>query len=194
MNTVFQKLKVIFRRLSTLILQDIAFLAPWPLRSHLHRARGAKIGEKVYIGSLVMLDDAYPEYITIEDNVQLSAGVKILTHDSSFQNTFAGLVPTYIGPVVIKHNAYIGSGALILPGVTIGERAIVGAGAVVNRNVPSATIVAGVPARVVGTIEEKLENFLSKQGMFLMKYYETPRKLTENEIQEILSQLRRHSK
>jgi len=141
-----------------------------------------------------VLDDAYPEYITIEDNVQLSAGAKILAHDSSFRNTFAGLVPTYIGQIVIKRSAYIGSGALILPGVTIGERAIVGAGAVVTCDVPSATIVVGVPARVVGRIEEKLENFLSKHGLFLMKYYETPRKLTENEIQEILSQLRRHLK
>ena len=58
--------------------------------------------------------------------------------------------------VVIKRNAYIGAGAIILPGVTIGEYSIVAAGAVVTKDVPPRTIVAGVPARVVGSIDEKI--------------------------------------
>jgi len=53
---------------------------------------------------------------------------------------------------VIKRNAWIGAGATILPGVTIGENAIVAAGAVVSRDVPPNTVVAGVPANVVKTL------------------------------------------
>lgn len=185
----WKKLEVIFRRLITLILQDIAFFAPWPMRSFLHRARGVKIGKDVFFGSLIVLDDAYPEHITIEDHVQVSAGAKIVAHDSSFHNVFEGRLPTYIGPVVIKQHVYIGSGALILPGVTIGEYAIVGAGAVVTSDVPPRAIVVGVPARVVGTIDEKVEKFLSRRGLFLWKYYEKPRRLTKSERENIKEKL-----
>jgi len=181
----WKKLRVALRRLSMLILQDMAFLAPWPARTYLHRGRGVKVGKNVFIGSLVLFDDAYPEYITVEDNVQVSARAKILAHDSSFKNVLNGSVPTYIGPVVIKRNAYIGSGAIILPGVTVGESAIVGAGAVVASDVLPRTIVVGVPAKVVGTVADRVEKFMKKSGLFLWKYYEEPRRLTESEVSEI---------
>lgn len=184
-----KKMKIIFRRLLTLILQDLSFFAPWPVRSYLHRARGAKIGKNVFIGSLVILEETYPEYITIEDNVQVSAGAKIVTHDSSFENAFRGHIPAYIAPVILRRNAYIGSGAVILPGVTVGESAIVGAGAVVVSDIPPRTIAVGVPAKVVSTIEKSVERYLSKRGFFLWKYYEEPRELTESEISEIKKHL-----
>jgi maltose O-acetyltransferase len=56
-------------------------------------------------------------------------------------------------PVVIEENVWIGGGAILLPGVTIGRNAVVGAGAVVSRNVPANTVVAGNPARVIREIE-----------------------------------------
>jgi acetyltransferase-like isoleucine patch superfamily enzyme len=55
-------------------------------------------------------------------------------------------------PIVIKRNAWIGAAATILPGITIGENAIVAAGSVVTKDVPSNTIVAGIPARHVKNI------------------------------------------
>ena len=55
-------------------------------------------------------------------------------------------------PIVIKRNAWIGAGATILPGVTVGENSIVAGGAVVNKNVLDNTIVGGVPAKVLRTI------------------------------------------
>jgi len=181
----WRKVKVVIRRLLTLVLQDLAFLLPWPLRSFLHRGRGAKIGKNVFIGSLVVLEDAFPEYIRIEDNVQISAGAKIVTHDSSMRNAFAGKLPTYICPVLIERNAYIGSGAIILPGVTIGQSAVVGAGAVVTSSVPPRAIVVGVPARIVGTVDDRIERFLSRSGLFQWKYYEKPRKLSDHEGLEV---------
>ena len=145
----WEKIRVALRRLFTSFTQSLAFFAPWPLRSYLHRVRGVKIGDNTFIGSLVVLDDAFPEYIFIEDNVQISAGAKVVTHDSSFRNAFAGRAPTKIRRVTIRRNAYIGSGAIILPGVTIGESAIVGAGAVVASDVPPRSIAVGVPAKVI---------------------------------------------
>lgn len=89
--------------------------------------------------------------ITIEDDVVLSARCMILD---------AGLDPstfsdpdrrTYIdGPVKIGRGAWIGAGAIILPGVTVGERSVVGAGSVVTRDVEPLSVVAGNPARPVG--------------------------------------------
>ena len=60
--------------------------------------------------------------------------------------------PVKESPVVVKQGAYIGSNALILPGVTIGRESVVGAGAVVAKNVEAHTVVAGVPARVIKKI------------------------------------------
>ncbi|WP_300799156.1 DapH/DapD/GlmU-related protein [uncultured Alistipes sp.] len=59
----------------------------------------------------------------------------------------------YTRPVRLRRNAWIGAGALILPGVTVGEHAIVGAGSVVTRDVPDGMIVAGNPARVIRPID-----------------------------------------
>jgi acetyltransferase-like isoleucine patch superfamily enzyme len=58
-----------------------------------------------------------------------------------------------LNSILIKRNAWIGAGATILPGVTVGENTIVAAGAVVNRDVPANTIVGGVPAKFIRTIE-----------------------------------------
>lgn len=184
-GVIVRKVKVIVRRLISLILQDVSFFMPWPLRSYLHRARGVKVGRNVFIGSFVVLEDAFPEFIRIEDNVQISAGAKIIAHDSSFRNVFEGKLPTFIRPVVIKRHAYIGSGAIILPGVTVGEKAIIGAGAVVVSDVSPRTIVVGVPAKPIGTVDEKARKFLMSDGLFLWKYYEKPKQLTKSEILEI---------
>jgi acetyltransferase-like isoleucine patch superfamily enzyme len=85
--------------------------------------------------------------ITIEDDVQIGPRVNLTTEnhplDPSDRTTLL------LQPIVIKRNAWIGAAATILPGVTIGENAVVAAGAVVSRDVPANTVVAGVPAKVV---------------------------------------------
>lgn len=85
--------------------------------------------------------------ITIEDDVMIGPRVNITSENHPLDPTDRkALIPR---PVLIKQNAWIGAGATILPGVTIGENAIVAAGAVVNRDVPPNTVVAGLPAKVV---------------------------------------------
>ena len=118
-----------------------------------YRGRGTKMGVNVQIASGVIHEDAYPEEITIEDNVHIGPFVIVAAHDSSHHC----VDPTYavkIEPVHIRRNAYIGAGAILLPGITVGEYSIIGAGAVVTRDVPPRTIVAGVPARAIGVLQE----------------------------------------
>ncbi|MBF0575096.1 sugar O-acetyltransferase [Dysgonomonas sp. GY617] len=89
--------------------------------------------------------------ITIEDNVLIGPRVNLITENHSENPQLRQNV--YSKPIVIKRYAWIGAGATILPGVTVGENAIVAAGAVVSKDVPPNTIVGGVPAKVIREIE-----------------------------------------
>lgn len=90
--------------------------------------------------------------ITIEDGALIGPGVKLITENHAPQPELRQNV--YSSPIVIKRKAWLGAGATVLPGVTIGENAIVGAGAVVTKDVPDNTIVAGIPARFIKRIDE----------------------------------------
>jgi UDP-2-acetamido-3-amino-2,3-dideoxy-glucuronate N-acetyltransferase len=99
------------------------------ISSHTFICEGVEIGDEVFVGHGVMfINDLYPR-ATAAGGLQTEADWKV--------------VPTYV-----RKGASIGSGAVILGGVTIGERALIGAGAVVTRDVPADAVVAGVPARV----------------------------------------------
>lgn len=87
--------------------------------------------------------------IWIEDNVMIAANAQLITNNHDLHNHAV----LECLPITIKKNAWIGAGATILPGVTIGENAVVAAGAIVSKDVPANTVVAGVPARVIKTIE-----------------------------------------
>lgn len=88
--------------------------------------------------------------ITIEDEVQLGPKVSLITENHPVDPALRKHLD--LKAILIKRNAWIGAGATILPGVTIGENAIVAAGAVVNRDVPDNCIVGGVPAKIIKTI------------------------------------------
>lgn len=109
------------------------------------------MGRNVHLGRGVSLDLSHGHLITLEDDVVLAAGVRILVHDSAGVRR-NGL--TWVAPVLIARGAFIGADSLVLPGVTVGEDAIVAAGSVVTSDVDSGTVVAGVPARLIGTVAE----------------------------------------
>ncbi len=88
--------------------------------------------------------------ITIEDDVQIGPRVNLTSENHPLDPSDRKTV--ILQPILIKRNAWIGAGATILPGVTIGENSVVAAGAVVSRDVPPNTVVAGIPAKVVKTI------------------------------------------
>jgi acetyltransferase-like isoleucine patch superfamily enzyme len=115
------------------------FWLGWRGRVRLLRCMGVNIGH-CYVGKDCLFDDEVPELITVEDGVVISSRVIIAAHDSSRH---------IVAPVHIHQQAFIGIGAIILPGVNIGKGAVVAAGAVVTRSVENYTMVAGVPARAV---------------------------------------------
>jgi len=119
---------------------------------HHYGLRKFYISNRCFVGDEVMLD--VRGGITLEDNVTLSNRCHIVTHINVGYDTHPLQMhyPVKESPVVVKQGAYIGSNALILPGVTIGRESVVGAGAVVTRNVEAHTVVAGVPARVIKKI------------------------------------------
>ncbi|WP_074241027.1 DapH/DapD/GlmU-related protein [Chitinophaga niabensis] len=88
--------------------------------------------------------------IIIEDDVLIGPGVKILSEGHPLSPVERqSLIP---GKVHIKQNAWIGAGATILPAITIGENAVVAAGAVVAKDVPANTVVAGIPAKAIKSL------------------------------------------
>jgi len=108
-------------------------------------------GRFIYLGRNVFInhDCSFLDLggITIEDDVMIGPRVNITseTHPLKVADRKT-LVP---GAVMIKHNAWIGAAATVMPGITIGENSVVAAGAVVTKDVPANSIVAGVPAKVV---------------------------------------------
>jgi acetyltransferase-like isoleucine patch superfamily enzyme len=137
--------------LQKLLHQWARVCIPPGLRNALYRTMGVRVGRHVFIGLDTWLDDQFPELITIEDDVTISFRVTVVVHDDArrMDRTEAGAGDGTVAPVVLRRGCYLGAGCLILPGVTVGERAVVGAGAVVTRDVPPRTLVAGVPARHV---------------------------------------------
>lgn len=108
-----------------------------------------RLGKKVFVNSGCMFMDRGG--ITLEDGVFIGPNVNIITENHAEEPELRHNV--YTKPILIKLNAWIGAAAIILPGVTIGENAIVAAGAVVTKDVPDNMIVGGNPAREIRKIK-----------------------------------------
>jgi acetyltransferase-like isoleucine patch superfamily enzyme len=125
--------------------QSTSVLAPL----HINLGIFTQIGKNVFINhDCTFLDIGG---ITIEDDVLIGPKVSLITESHPLSP--AERKALIVKPIVIKRNAWIGAGATILPGVTVGENAVVAAGAVVNKDVPANTAVAGVPAKVIKTLD-----------------------------------------
>jgi acetyltransferase-like isoleucine patch superfamily enzyme len=120
------------------------FALGWKFRRQCLRWMGVKIGDS-YMGRDCLFDEEAPELITIGDGVTISSRVIIATHDA-WRNVAA--------PVEIGNKAFVGIGAILMPGIRIGEYAVIAAGAVVTKSVESRTIVGGSPARVIRRLED----------------------------------------
>ena len=115
--------------------------------TQIDRANKIKIGNNVFINH--SLTTVALGGITIEDNVQIAPSVAMLTanHDIEHMNILK------TAPIHIKESAWIGARAVLLPGVTIGEHAIVGAGAIVTKDVEPYTVVGGNPAKLIKNLK-----------------------------------------
>ena len=115
---------------------------------HTNFGRFIQIGKNVFINHACSLLDMGG--ITIEDDVQIGPKVNLITENHPLDP--ANRKALICKPIIIKRNAWIGAGATILPGVTIGENAVVAAGAVVSRDVPANTIAGGIPGKHIKNI------------------------------------------
>lgn len=117
------------------------------ISSHSFVCEGVKIEDEVFVGHGVMFtNDSYPRAANEDGSLQTEADWKVVETN-------------------VKRGASIGSNATILPGVTIGERALVGAGAVVTKDVPDFAIVTGVPAEVTGDVRTSKEKSGNAEGV-----------------------------
>ena len=129
---------------------------PGPLRNaQRYRDKGVVIGEGTRIYRNVHIGTSASDHITIGRNCVLT-GCTILGHDASLKRYIGKSVP---GPVVIGDDCFIGFNATVLKGVAIGNEAIVGAGAVVTRDVPARSVVAGNPAEVICGVDDLLAKY-----------------------------------
>jgi acetyltransferase-like isoleucine patch superfamily enzyme len=113
------------------------------------RRKGVSVGAgcRIYIRSF----GSEPFLVSIGDRVTITSGVCLLTHDGStwlIRDADGNRHQRY-APIKIGDDVFIGINAIIMPGVTIGSRVVVGAGAVVTRDIPDGVVVAGNPARII---------------------------------------------
>jgi len=130
--------------IGTALDESTAIFAPF----YTNFGRFIKIGKNVFINHACSFLDMGG--ITLEDHVLIGPKVNLITENHPLNP--ADRRSMLCKPILIKRNAWIGAGATILPGVTIGENAVVAAGAVVSRDVPDNTVAGGVPARLIKTI------------------------------------------
>jgi acetyltransferase-like isoleucine patch superfamily enzyme len=125
------------------------------LRVFLLRNCGYKIGRNVFIGEEFLVSDTLSERdnLLIEDNVSVAPRVTIVTSSSPNNSKLINYYPLRKSLVHIKNDVWLGCGSIILEGITVGECSIVAAGAVVNKDVPAYSIVAGVPAKIIKSID-----------------------------------------
>lgn len=139
----------LFKRVINIYWKHIA--SPMKYARHI----GVKIGEDCLIATRHWSTEPY--LITIGDNVQVTEGVSFFTHGGG--NSVRRIDPTFdaFGKIVVEDWAYIGAGSMIMPGVTIGEGALVAAGSIVTKSVAAHTVVGGNPAKLICTTQDYYE-------------------------------------
>lgn len=134
-------------------------IEPRKLRPFILRRMGCKVGKGCFMGDYIRIDTSHPDMITIEDSVSIASGSRLLCHQRDFSDFSVGDDYMKLGyvvkPIVLKKGCLIGMESFVMPGVTIGEGAIVGAGSLVTKDIPAWTIAAGRPAKVLKEIPKR---------------------------------------
>lgn len=148
---------IMLRVLRKRILKTLVRFIPGnSLRIKLLRSCGYTIGNEVYIGEDLIITEileVFSEKLIIDDRVAIAPRVTLITSSDPNYSRLWDYVEIERGKIIIKHDAWIGAGAIIMQNVTIGEYSIVGAGAVVTKDVPPYSVVVGIPAKVVKKIQ-----------------------------------------
>lgn len=132
--------------------------------------RGLTVGTNLKIMGGCIIDPSHCWHISIGNDVILAPRVHILAHDAS---TKLFLNHTKVANVEIGSRVFIGAGSIVLPGVTIGDDVVIGAGSIVSKNIPSNSVAAGNPAKVICTLAEYLQkqkDQMTEQNVFGEEY------------------------
>lgn len=138
------------------IINKIAFISPGgaSVRPWLQKARGVHVGNNVWIGQYVYIDELYPEKVSIGDNSSIGLRVSIISHLHWGEKRTSG----YSAPVRIEKDVFVGPHCVILPNVVIGEGSVIKAGTVVSKNVPPHTYWGTDSAGPIGLVTVPLTN------------------------------------
>lgn len=150
------------------------------------REKGCKIGDKTRLLCPISSFGTEPYLIEIGEDCLLSGNLSFFTHDGGVKvlnslGYFGAEKMDKVGRIIVGNNCFIGHGAKIMSGVTIGDNVIVGTGAIVTKDIPSNSVAVGIPAKVICTVDEfyqkNKEKFLPTCGMSAQ---EKKKYLTEN--------------
>lgn len=170
----------------TFIHDAIGFLQYGDLPTGYYVKRGMKVGRNFNRQSGTRLDPSNCWLIELGDDIIMSNKVQLIAHDfSTMHNT--GYVR--FGKIKIGNRVFIGANSTILMNVSIGDDAIIGAGSVVNKDIPAGMVAAGVPARVICSVEEyrqKNMELISKCPNYVKADLTYGGKMTKEKQQEIL--------
>lgn len=129
---------------------------PWLLRR-----MGAKVGKGVFIGDHVAFDLNHADLITLDDDAHITGGCRLLCHQRDLKGYRVGdnaaKLPYRLGEIHVGKGVMVGMMTLIMPGVKIGDGAIVGAYSLVTKEIPPYTIATGRPCKVIKEIAERQE-------------------------------------
>ena len=129
-------------------------LRPWVLKTI-----GCHVGKDIFVGDHVRIDGGHSDLIYIGDHAHITGGCRLLCHQRDLTNYKKGddaaALPYRVGEIRIGKGVMVGMETLIMPGVTIGDGAIIGAYSLVTKDIPAWTIAIGRPAKVVKEIKER---------------------------------------
>lgn len=133
--------------------------APRKLRPILIRKMGCHVGKNTFFGDYVRMDTSYADMIYIGDYTHITSGCRLLCHQRDLTGYCVGDNAAELGyrtgEIHIGKGVMVGMETLIMPGVTIGDGAIIGAGSIVTKDIPAWAIATGRPARVMKSIPER---------------------------------------
>ena len=136
-------------------------LAPRKIRPWVLKKIGCHVGKDIFVGDNVRIDTGHSDLIFIDDHAHIAGGVRLLCHqrnlsDYCIGDDYAKLAYT-LKPIHLCKGCLVGMESFVMPGVTVGEGAIVGAGSLVTKDIPAWTIATGRPAKVVKEIPKREE-------------------------------------
>lgn len=141
-------MRAVIKRLMRILVK---FMPGYPLRPAMLRACGCRVGHEVYVGEDLIIVDEPRDWgmITIGDRAAISPRVTLVVSSRPNASRIGPYVSVKHAPITIGADAWLGTGVVVLPGITVGEGAVVGSNSVVTKDVEPYTIVSGAPARIM---------------------------------------------